>query len=158
MLDLLRELWVMRGYKRVKVVEKAKRAEAFNVTTLIQPLTPEQVFQWVCRNIKFQRENRDYWQTPIETIRRGVGDCEDGAILLASLFNSVLPRSERWRVFVVIFEEPAHAVVVYRDKVYDWTQKRVFPLAECKNWKLWYMFNFRHAYTTKENVKKWQKQ
>ena len=155
MLDLLRELWAMRGYKRVRVVEKAKRAEAFNVTTLIQSLTPEQVFQWICRNIKFQREDRDYWQTPIETMRRGVGDCEDGAILLASMLYSVLPKSERWKVFVHIYESPKHAVVVYDGMVYDWTQKRVFPLRQIAHWKLWYMFNFRHAYTTKENVKKW---
>jgi len=154
--DLLSELWSMRKYKRVKIVEKNKRAEPFNVTTLIQPFTVDMVFQLLCDSVKYEMETEDYWQTPTETLKRGLGDCEDGAILLASLFLSVLPKREWWRVFVYIFEKPAHAVVVYRGKVYDWMQKRVFPLREIAHWKLWYMFNYRHAYAPRRNVKKWR--
>lgn len=152
----------MRNYERVEIIEKDKRNTAFQVTTLIQQTAThsfltELIFNWVCNNIKYVKEQKDYWKTPRETIIDGEGDCEDGAILLASLFYSLLPKSERWKVFVHIYERPAHAVVVYDGTVYDWTQKRVFPLQEISDWKLWYMFNFRHAYTTKENVKKWRR-
>lgn len=146
----------MRKYAKVKIVESSKRNRAFDVTTLIQPFTVQNVFQWVCSSIRYKREKKDYWKTPSETLRDKRGDCEDGAILLASLFCSVLPRSERWRVFVCIYEDPAHAVVVYRGRVYDWTQKAVFPLQKAASWKLWYMFNFRNCYAPKENVKKWR--
>lgn len=40
----------------------------------------------------------EYWQFPFETIQTGIGDCEDGAILLASLMiNAGIPS---WRVKV----------------------------------------------------------
>ena len=152
----LKEWWATRGYAKVKVFEQFKRAKPFNVCETLKPLTKDDLFQWVCDNIKYKREKKDYWKLPSETLNDKCGDCEDGAILLASLFLSVLPKREWWRVFVYIFEEPAHAVVVYRGKVYDWTQKAVFPLSQTKSWKLWYMFNFRNAYTIKENIKKWR--
>ena len=40
----------------------------------------------------------EYWLFPKETIELGQGDCEDGAILIASLLLTALPESERWRV------------------------------------------------------------
>lgn len=153
--DRLKEYLKMHKYARVRIVEKAKRAEPVEVTSLIKPFSVEDVFKWVCNNIKYRREAKDFWQLPSETLKRKRGDCEDGALLLASLFCSILPKSEWWRVFVAVYAKPAHVVVVYRGMVYDWTQKQVFPLSKVPDWRLWYMFNFRHAYTTKENVKKW---
>ena len=153
--DRLRERWVMRKYKRVRVIEQGKRAEPFEPSRLIQPLQVDDIFKWVCSNIKYKPEGKDYWQTPLETLQRGAGDCEDGSILLASLFCSVLPKSERWRVFVAVFEKPAHVVVVYRNRVFDWTNKTVKKVSQISSWKLLYMFNFRSVYAPRRNVKKW---
>jgi len=159
-IEFFREWWSMRNYVKVKVIEQDKRAEPFNVTTLIhRPKTDlaELFFEFVTRHVKYVRENRDYWQTPEETLVCGKGDCEDGSILFASLLQSALPRCERWRVFVAVYEQPAHVVVIYRGKVFDWTQKRVFSVKEISHWKLLYMFNFRHAYITRESVEKWRR-
>lgn len=153
MLSWLRELWAMRRYKRVNIVEFSKREVGINVFRLIgKPFpTVEEAFTWVFTHVKYVRENKDYWQTPCETLTRLAGDCEDGAILLASLFAQTVP--DPWRVFVYLFEKPAHAVVVYRDKVYDWTNPSLREIPA--DWSFWYCFNFRNAYTTKQNFERW---
>lgn len=152
----LKEAWAMRKYAKVQILEKTKRTEVFSPPELLRFGSISEVFRWVCDNIRYVREDKDYWQTPLETLKRKAGDCEDGSILLASLFCSILPKNERWRVLVAVYEKPAHVVVVYHGRVYDWTQKRIFSLKEISNWKLWYIFNYHQAYTTKENVKKWR--
>jgi len=42
----------------------------------------------------------EFWLFPNETIARVKGDCEDGAILIASLLLVALPAEEQWRVRV----------------------------------------------------------
>ncbi|MBA7685870.1 hypothetical protein ES703_94299 [subsurface metagenome] len=46
-----------------------------------------QLLDYVCRNISYRRDVGEFWQTPSETLR-GYGDCEDSAILLASLIRA----------------------------------------------------------------------
>jgi hypothetical protein len=138
-------------------VETTKRDEEIEVTKLIGKLFPtvEDCFEWVAKNIKYVPEAKDYWQLPHETLQRMQGDCEDGAILLASMFLSILPKKEKWKIFIYIFETPAHALVVYNGKVYDWTNPYLNEIPS--TWAFWYCFNFRNAYTTKEHVAEWKK-
>ncbi|MEM0448340.1 MAG: transglutaminase domain-containing protein [Methanomassiliicoccales archaeon] len=44
-----------------------------------------QAYEWVRRNIAYEEETGDYWQSAKETLARKAGDCEDHAILLASI-------------------------------------------------------------------------
>ncbi len=46
-------------------------------------------YEWVRRNIEYVADDEDYWQSANETISRGTGDCEDQAILLASLIGEI---------------------------------------------------------------------
>jgi len=62
-------------------------------------------YYWVSENIRYMYDRQrwgtdDYWQLPSTTINLGTGDCEDQAILLASLLRALrLPR-ENVRVAV----------------------------------------------------------
>jgi hypothetical protein len=80
--------------------------------------------QWVVGNLKYMGDNLnqgplEYWQFPFETIALGLGDCEDGAVLIASLaLNAGIPS---YRVRVVVGDvqptptapEGSHAYVSY---------------------------------------------
>lgn len=46
-------------------------------------------YEWVRRNIEYVADAEDYWQSANETISRKTGDCEDQAILLASLIGEL---------------------------------------------------------------------
>lgn len=67
--------------------------------------------QWVIDNFDYEYDIRnygkdEYWATPSETIRKGKGDCEDGAFLIHSLgLNAGVPE-ERLRTYggLVIFQ------------------------------------------------------
>ena len=75
------------------------------------------LFQWIMKNIKYSLDSpvpvlpesvdgtleweEDFWRTPVETIRDGTGDCEDIALLLASmLLNYNQRRYPAWIVGV----------------------------------------------------------
>jgi len=53
--------------------------------------------KWVCKNLKYVGDEQnqgalEFWQMPFETIASKIGDCEDGAILIASLaLNADVP-------------------------------------------------------------------
>ena len=110
----------------------------------------------------------EYWLFPQETICRGVGDCEDGAILMASLIMNGLPAAERWRVRVAAgwvqaaptAPKGGHAYVAYcRESddqwvILDWCyleDSRVAvkdkPLAKDKAEYLDVWFSFNHLYS-----------
>ncbi len=60
-------------------------------------------YYWVSNNIMYVSDMdmwgvRDYWQLPSTTIRLGTGDCEDQAILLASLLRALGVPRENVRV------------------------------------------------------------
>jgi hypothetical protein len=162
MCDWLRERWTMRGLKRVTIIEKDKRPEGtINVTKFfVQSLncptfgTPRKHLQWVCDNIKPRSESEDYWKFPEETLKDGFGDCEDGAILLANmLYHSGF---SYWKILVSVYKTSTgfHVVVVYDGEVLDWTNPTTKEIPQ--DWKLWYCFNARNAYTTKEHMKQWK--
>ena len=56
--------------------------------------TAELVKRWVASNISYVSDSEvhgwgDYWQTPYETLRLGTGDCEDMAVLFASICGAL---------------------------------------------------------------------
>jgi len=166
MCDWLRERWAMRKLKRVVIIEKDKRPEgSINVTKFFIDsfsIQPPKVFEdarsylnWICIAIKPRSEPKDYWKFPEETLKDGFGDCEDGAILLANLlYHSGFPY---WKILVSVYDTPAgfHSVVVYDGEVLDWTNPSIREVPQ--DWKLWYRFNARNAYTTKEHWLEWKK-
>ena len=46
-------------------------------------------YEWVEGNIEYVLDVGDYWQSAEETLLRGYGDCEDQAILLASIVTAL---------------------------------------------------------------------
>jgi hypothetical protein len=46
-------------------------------------------YEWVRRNIEYVADPQDYWQSANETLSLRTGDCEDYAILLASLIGEI---------------------------------------------------------------------
>ena len=112
----------------------------------------------------------EYWLFPTETLEMRHGDCEDGAILIASLLLNALPEHEHWRVRVacgIVQESPTapeggHAYVEYCRKtdgewvILDWcyledshipvNQKPKSKDVPCyKN--VWFSFNDKFAYS-----------
>lgn len=49
--------------------------------------TAKITYNSIKRKFTYIGEKRDKWQKPLETLARGLGDCEDLAIFLASLFT-----------------------------------------------------------------------
>ena len=66
--------------------------------------TVQNIQKWVVNNVDYIGDanlgHSEYWLYPIETIEMGTGDCEDGAILIASLILNALPKEHHWRVRV----------------------------------------------------------
>ena len=163
MWDWLRERLVMRerGLTRCIIVERTKRAEAIDVrkffrfmpelTTIVKECTiidacksnPYLLLEWVKTNISYVPETADFWSYPLETLARMNGDCEDGAILLANLLLQA--GYPYYKILIAVYG--GHVVVEFDGKIFDWTGAGV-P----SNVPLWYCWNARNAYTTKENV------
>jgi len=78
------------------------------------------MFQWILRNIEYSADSptpllpesisgtlgwrNDFWRMPVETIRDGVGDCEDLSVLLASMLLSYNQRrSSIWILGIQTF-------------------------------------------------------
>lgn len=154
-LERLKMLW--KGLYPVAIIEQKKRLaraidvrEFFNYHSTCHFETPEDALQFVRGVIRYQAEAgvEDHWKFAAETFSDGVGDCEDGAILLANLLVS----SGFKNVFLAVYGD--HVVVLQDWKLLDWTNHfTVVPgLSE-----LWYMWNDHQAYTTKKHVEEWKK-
>jgi len=165
MFDWLREWWLMRGrgLVRCRIVEKAKRLGPIDVTKFLDFLgtklpsvpLPQSSLDWVATNITYVPEDKDFWKFASETLADGFGDCEDGAILLACLMlarNRLIPY---YKVLVSVYETPSHVAVTLADELCDWTNPSLRRVPS--DWKLWYCFNKKHAYTTKEHEQEWKK-
>lgn len=46
-----------------------------------QPKAARHLHHWVMDSIRYQKDPKNHWQSPQETLRLGAGDCEDFAIL-----------------------------------------------------------------------------
>ena len=75
--------------------------------------TLKEYVKWLQDNIKYKKEKGDYWQTPIETLKRKLGDCEDFAFLNKEVLRVM---GYKTNVFIVRGNKKAHAICVFEDK------------------------------------------
>lgn len=110
---------------------------------------PADLLHWVHNHIEYRGETDDYWNYPEETLRDSKGDCEDGAILLANLLAQAGFSYDK----ILLSVYGKHVVVVFDGKMYDWT--KVGDIFVPPDESLWYCWNSKRAYTTKEHVEEW---
>ena len=146
-----------KGLYLVTIVEEHKRPEGpidvrkfFNFVGTAKFDSLDSALNWVQARVQYRPEGngQDFWKYPAETLTDGWGDCEDGAILLANL----LVASGFKDVFVAVFGQ--HVVVLHNWKILDWTNPNATTPAIST---VWYLWNQKQAYTTKEHVKEWKR-
>ncbi|HUV75934.1 MAG TPA: transglutaminase-like domain-containing protein [Dehalococcoidales bacterium] len=112
------------------------------------------LYQWTMRNIKYSLDSptpilpesvdgtlewgKDFWRTPVETIRDGTGDCEDVSVMLASMMLNYNQR--RYPVCVVGIQTTgadakAHVAVAILNEgdllsIFDVTSRYWTPFSE----------------------------
>jgi hypothetical protein len=128
----------------------------------------------VVRSIRYVADTKigrsEYWLFPVETIAMGAGDCEDGAILMASLIANCVPYEHQWRVRVVAgwvdagtnAEQGGHAYCVWcrtsdnQWVILDWcyVEDSVLPVIDKPLAKdvrmyrdIWFSFNSQWAWS-----------
>ena len=92
--------WDLSDYIRPYEQEVLKLVESIGLKPLLShPLENARIaYYWISENIRYMYDKQrwgsdEYWQLPSTTINLGTGDCEDQAILLASLLRALkLPR------------------------------------------------------------------
>jgi transglutaminase-like putative cysteine protease len=81
-----------------KVNQRVSYSDAQTVANLIKAEQPgnysilqiAETYRWVRANIEYLIDaNGDYWQSAKETLSLGTGDCEDHAILMASIIGAL---------------------------------------------------------------------
>lgn len=165
-------------------VREFVRPDTYMISELLRRenfLTPEQAWAWVLANIRYPwgpeetqdyhilygywRPDRpaprlayrtdDYWNFPSETLRDGVGDCEDTAILLVSILRRRFPGLPAY-VTVGYYQGYGHVWVgLFRDgqwRVLDTTLRRpVPPPVEGPPYRALFRFHEREVL-----VRRWQ--
>lgn len=59
----------------------------------------KEIYNWVIKNIKYKKDDYDFWQLPQESLNLGTGDCEDRALLMMAIYFKVFgKKSEFWLV------------------------------------------------------------
>jgi hypothetical protein len=80
--------------------------------------SPETLEKWMKKNLEYQKDEKGYWKTPVETLKDKGGDCED----FARLVGSVLERlGYEGHIVVVLFKDKkgkraGHAVYAFKEK------------------------------------------
>jgi len=121
----------------------------------------EKALKYVHDTVKYTSEKKDYWQFTDETIQRGKGDCEDGAILLYNIIVKAGVPSYRVRLNAGDVKGGGHAYVTYySDKgwvILDWCYWYNESKRLNKTWKdaekyfgIWFSWNDEFVW---ENIK-----
>lgn len=152
-----------------------KVISTFNLKKPTHDETALEIQKWVVGFLTYKGDNDnvevpEYWQFPFEVINSKIGDCEDGAILMASLCeNAGIPA---WRIKVAagyVQPEPTapqggHAYCVYLAedaewRIIDWCyyQDSSIPIkdkplakdgGQKKSYKeIWFTFNSQYSWT-----------
>jgi predicted transglutaminase-like cysteine proteinase len=79
---------------------------------------PKDISNWLIKNIEYVSDNEtwnksEYWQTPLETISKRTGDCEDFAFVAQELLNQIGIESCVIGMYYV-FIEGGHAVCIFK--------------------------------------------
>lgn len=94
--DYVTDLNVPNYYNRIN--ERISYSDASGAASLIKAKHPgsysvlqiAEAFTWVEQNVDYLADpSGDYWQSAQETLDRGTGDCEDHAILMASIIGAL---------------------------------------------------------------------
>lgn len=85
--------------------------------------SPEKISKWLIQNIEYKSDEElynkiEYWQTPLETISKKAGDCEDFAFLTQELLNQIGIFSEVVMMEDFYFEGHAICICKWRDSYY----------------------------------------
>ena len=78
----------------------------------------EEAFNWVKDNIISIPDEQDFWQRPIETLNRGMGDCEDQSNFLTSIFRAMKYDAYNF-VFYIPERNENHAITILNNTIYD---------------------------------------
>jgi len=149
-------------YQRLKAVyggAAEKRARAWQELLLENSDSNDwnkinKVNSFINRNIKYKNDlslwgKKDYWASPVETIGRGQGDCEDYAIVkFFSLLAAGVPESKMRLMYVRQLEinEPHMVLIYFENKkamplVLDNYNPRILPANKRRDLKPIYSFN-----------------
>jgi len=94
------------------------------------------ILKWTKKNIKYKTDSSvwkmvEYWQTADETLQKGTGDCEDGAILLYVISRLTGIHTNRLLLFAGDVNGGGHCWLGYKPNYY--------PLNFCfMDWCYWY--------------------
>ncbi len=97
------------------------------------------ILRWVQKNITYTGDIKswkmsEYWQTPQETLQKGTGDCEDGAILIYAMAIYKGVPASRMLLFAGSVDGGGHCWLGYKSNEY--------PLNWCfMDWCYWYNRN-----------------
>ena len=145
----------------------------YNLIGKTHDITMLNIQKWVVKNIKYigddlSQGTMEYWQFPFETLTSKMGDCEDGAILIASIAVSAGIPEFRVRVVAGMVQEAptapegGHGYVSYLREsdnqwvVVDWcyyedSAKEIKnkPILKNNNYykKMWFSFNHLHSWS-----------
>ena len=111
------------------------------------------------------RRQTEYWQNPEDTLTRGTGDCEDGAILMKSL--TLVAGIPDWKVKIVAghVRGGGHAYCTFitkndRQVIMDWCywptragfSSRKTIKEDERYGEVWFSFNHNHTYSGKSRT------
>jgi len=104
---------------------------------------------FVHSEVKYKSERGDFWQMPVETLEKGVGDCEDSSLLLASLLLCYLPPED---VYVVAgdWKGDGHCWVLADWHLVESTRSSKRPVKE-KDYSPVAFFNDQYCYAKPSN-------
>jgi len=75
------------SYEDASPVAKAIRAERPGNFSILQVA---EAYEWVRTHVEYELDGEvDHWQSAVETLERRTGDCEDHAILMASIIGAL---------------------------------------------------------------------
>lgn len=98
---------------------------------------PWALLDWVNRNIAYRSDNGEWWFWPMETLARHSGDCDDSALLLASLLRNFTNA----HVVVGTYRDYGHAWVQIDGQALETTYTAARPVADPQNYRAYAMFN-----------------
>ncbi|GAI99496.1 unnamed protein product, partial [marine sediment metagenome] len=99
-------------------------------------------FDWVCRNISYQRDIGEFWAFPSEVLAKGTADCEDTSNLLTSLLRC---RGINAYTALGDYQGWGHAWVDRAGQIYETTYTRAQPVPDPEHYIPYVLFDDREV-------------
>lgn len=117
-----------------------------------------QILAWMDENLEYRLDgpdNRDYWQTPSETLLKGGGDCEDLSLLFMYLLEEELGvSSSLLLVRVDGREDIGHAIVEAGGQWFEMTVSKAVHYRG--RYDVAYKLSYGKSLHTAENYHSWK--